>query len=98
MVAAFTLATGPFGDRLLAGLMGGLAAGGEAGPLHSAGLKIADRLSWPVVDLRVDWAETDPVGQLLRVWQVYGPQADDYVRRAESPGFAPGYGVPGDSR
>ena len=98
MIAAFLAASGPFGDRLLAGLNGGLAAGGEAGPVHSAGLKIADRLSWPLVDLRVDWAETDPVARLHQAWQVYGPQAGDYVRRAESPGAAPGYGVPGDLR
>jgi uncharacterized Ntn-hydrolase superfamily protein len=64
MVAAYLAARGPFGDRLLAGLTGGLAAGGEAGPVHSAGMKIADRLSWPLVDLRVDWAEEDPVSRL----------------------------------
>jgi uncharacterized Ntn-hydrolase superfamily protein len=98
MIAAYRAATGAFGDRLLAGLTGGLAAGGEAGPVHSAGMKIVDRLSWPLVDLRVDWAETGPVAQLHAAWQVYGPQAGDYVRRAESPGAAPGYGVPGDLR
>jgi uncharacterized Ntn-hydrolase superfamily protein len=98
MVAAYLAARGPFGDRLLAGLTGGLAAGGEAGPVHSAGMKIADRLSWPLVDLRVDWAEEDPVSRLREAWQVYGPQAGDYVRRAEAPGAAPGYGVPGDLR
>jgi uncharacterized Ntn-hydrolase superfamily protein len=98
MIAAYRAATGPFGDRLLAGLTGGLAAGGEAGPVHSAGMKIADRLTWPLVDLRVDWAETDPVTLLHKAWQVYGPQAQDYVRRAQSPGAAPGYGVPGDAR
>ena len=94
MVAAYLAARGPFGDRLLAGLT----AGGEAGPVHSAGMKIADRLSWPLVDLRVDWAEEDPVSRLREAWQVYGPQAGDYVRRAEAPGAAPGYGVPGDLR
>jgi uncharacterized Ntn-hydrolase superfamily protein len=98
MIAAYRAATGPFGDRLLAGLTGGLAAGGEAGPVHSAGMKIVDRLTWPLVDLRVDWAETDPVTQLHKAWQVYAPQAEDYVRRAQSPGAAPGYGVPGDAR
>lgn len=98
MIAAYMAATGPFGDRLLAGLTGGLAAGGEAGPVHSAGMKVVDRLSWPLVDLRVDWAETDPIAQLHKAWQVYGPQAEDYVRRAESPGTAPGYAVPGDPR
>jgi uncharacterized Ntn-hydrolase superfamily protein len=98
MLAAYAAAKGRFGDRLLAGLRGGLAAGGEAGPVHSAGMKIADRLSWPLVDLRVDWAEEDPIGQLGRVWEVYAPQMQDYVRRAEHPEAAPGYGVPGDKR
>lgn len=99
MIAGYGGAAGrPFGDRLMAGLQAGLAAGGEAGPVHSAGMKIVDRLSWPLVDLRVDWAETDPIGQLARLWEIYAPQADAYVRRAENPGDAPGYGVPGDQR
>ena len=59
MVAAFEASTGHLGRRLMLALEAGLAAGGEAGPVHSAGLKIADRLSWPLVDLRIDWAE-DP--------------------------------------
>ena len=37
MIAAFGAATGHLGDRLMAGLHAGLAAGGEAGPVHSAG-------------------------------------------------------------
>jgi uncharacterized Ntn-hydrolase superfamily protein len=98
MIVAYQAASGAFGDRLVAGLQGGLAAGGEAGPVHSAGLKIADRLSWPVADLRVDWAEVDPIGELAHLWQIYAPQAADYVRRAEAPDMAPGYGVPGDLR
>ena len=98
MLAGFAAAGGPFGARLLAGLRAGLAAGGEAGPMHSAGLKIVDRLGWPLVDLRVDLAEDDPVGQLERLWGIYWPQAGDYVRSAENPGAAPGYGVPGDDR
>lgn len=98
MLTAYFAAGGAFGDRLIAGLRGGLAAGGEAGPVHSAGLKIADRLSWPVVDLRVDWDEDDPIGGLERLWRLYAPQAADYVRRAETPGAAPAYGVPGNMR
>ena len=98
MIAGYRAAGGAFGARLMAGLAAGLAAGGEAGPVHSAGLKIADRLSWPLVDLRVDWAEADPVAGLARAWEVYRPQAEDYVRRAENPGASPGYGVPGDAR
>jgi uncharacterized Ntn-hydrolase superfamily protein len=95
MVAAFETATGHLGDRLIAALQAGLAAGGEAGPVRSAGLKLADRLSWPVVDLRIDWAD-DPIGMLAEAWQIYRPQMAAYVQRAEDPTQAPSYGVPGD--
>ncbi|MBF3216916.1 DUF1028 domain-containing protein, partial [Pseudomonas aeruginosa] len=53
-------------------------------------------LLWPVVDLRVDWAEHDPIGQLERLWLAYKPQMQDYVTRALDPTRAPSYGVPGD--
>ncbi|MFN3576366.1 MAG: DUF1028 domain-containing protein [Tabrizicola sp.] len=95
MVRAFTGATGHLGERLMQALEAGLAAGGEAGPVHSAGLKIADRLSWPLVDLRIDWAD-DPIGMLRAAWTVYAPQMAAYVQRAEDPSLAPSYGVPGD--
>lgn len=95
MVAAFEAATGHLGDRLIAALQAGLAAGGEAGPVRSAGLKIADRLSWPLADLRIDWAD-DPIAMLAEAWQVYRPQMAAYVQRAEDPTQAPSYGVPGD--
>ena len=96
MVAGFEAAAGHLGDRLMAALRAGLAAGGEAGPVHSAGLKIADRLSWPLVDLRMDWVETCPIAALEAAWAVYRPQMAAYVERAENPGGAPSYGVPGD--
>jgi uncharacterized Ntn-hydrolase superfamily protein len=76
-------------------LTAGLKAGGEAGPVHSAGLKIADKLSWPIVDLRVDWAE-QPIEQLAQAWEIYKPQMMAYVQRALDPTQAPPYGVPGD--
>lgn len=95
MVAAFETARGHLGDRLMTALAAGLAAGGEAGPVHSAGLKIADRLDWPLVDLRIDWSEA-PVAQLRAAWDVYRPQMAAYVQRAEDPTRAPSYGVPGD--
>ncbi len=95
MVLAFEAATGHLGDRLMAALEAGLATGGEAGPVHSAGLKIADRLSWPLVDLRIDWSD-DPIGQLRAAWTEYRPQMAAYVQRAEDPSQAPSYGVPGD--
>lgn len=96
MVAAFEAAEGHLGDRLMAALQAGLAAGGEAGPVHSAGLKVADRLSWPLVDLRMDWVETCPIAALAAAWEVYRPQMAAYVDRAENPAAAPSYGVPGD--
>lgn len=95
MVAAFEGSKGHLGERLMLALEAGLAAGGEAGPVHSAGLKIADRLDWPLVDLRIDWAE-DPIGMLRAAWEVFAPQMAAYVQRAEDPTAAPSYGVPGD--
>lgn len=95
MVEAFATAKGTLGERLMQALEAGLAAGGEAGPVHSAGLKVADRLSWPLVDLRIDWAE-DPISMLRRAWDTYAPQTAAYVQRAEDPTQAPSYGVPGD--
>jgi uncharacterized Ntn-hydrolase superfamily protein len=95
MVAGFEAATGHLGERLMQALEAGLAAGGEAGPVHSAGLKVADRLDWPLVDLRIDWAE-DPIGMLRAAWEIYAPQMAAYVQRAEDPTKAPSYGVPGD--
>ncbi|MFN3825088.1 MAG: DUF1028 domain-containing protein [Pseudorhodobacter sp.] len=96
MVSAFEAAAGHLGDRLMAALRAGLDAGGEAGPVHSAGLKLADRLSWPLVDLRIDWTEDCPILALERAWEVYRPQMAAYVQRAEDPTQAPSYGVPGD--
>ncbi|MBA4326453.1 MAG: DUF1028 domain-containing protein [Rhodobacter sp.] len=95
MVKAFATARGHLAERLLRALEAGLMAGGEAGPVHSAGLKVADRLSWPLVDLRIDWAE-DPIGMLRQSWEIYAPQMAAYVQRAEDPTQAPSYGVPGD--
>ncbi len=43
----------------MAALAAGLRAGGEAGPVHSAGLIVVSDVPWPVTDLRVDWSE-DP--------------------------------------
>jgi len=96
MIAAFETTRGHLGDRLMAALMAGLAAGGEAGPVHSAGLKIADKLDWCLADLRIDWSET-PIQDLATAWEVYRPQMAAYVQRATDPTQAPSYGVPGDA-
>ena len=96
MTAAFADGSGlALGDRLLAVLRVALAAGGEAGPVHSAGLLMIGDVAWPVADLRVDWHD-EPVAELERVWQVYRPQLKDYVTRALDPTAAPAYGVPGE--
>ena len=95
MVAAFTTATGHLATRLIAALIAGLGAGGEAGPVHSSGLKIVDTLDWPLVDLRVDWSDT-PIADLTQLWHRYHPQMAAYVQRAIDPSAAPSYGVPGD--
>jgi uncharacterized Ntn-hydrolase superfamily protein len=84
------------GDRLIAALKAGLAAGGEAGPVHSAGFILVRDVAWHVADLRVDWHETDPIGELAALWGRWKPQMEDYVARALAPWKAPSYGVPGD--
>jgi uncharacterized Ntn-hydrolase superfamily protein len=88
MLTAFTERVGDsLGDRLIAALAAGLAAGGETSPVRSAGLVMAESAPWPVTDLRVDWHD-DPVGELARLWQRWQPQADGYVQRALRPAEA----------
>ncbi|MEJ0015231.1 MAG: DUF1028 domain-containing protein [Acetobacteraceae bacterium] len=84
-----------FGDRMVAAMQAGLAAGGEAGPIRSCGLVMVDEVAWPVADLRVDWHDA-PLEELARLWAVWQPQLADYVTRALDPRSAPSYGVPGD--
>lgn len=82
-------------DRLLAALRAAVEAGGEAGPLRSAGLLVSAQVPWPVVDLRID-DHDDPVTALTALWELYEPLRDDYVTRALNPSDAPAFGVPGD--
>ena len=96
IVEGFLSATGHLGDRLIAALRAGLAAGGEAGPGHSAGMKIVDKVSWPVADLRCDWTESCPIAAVADAWEIYKPQLNAYIQRALDPRAAPSYGVPGD--
>ena len=98
MVRAFENAPGHLADRLLAALQTGQACGGEAGPVHSAALVVVDDLLWPIVNLRVDWADEDPIGALDQLWQAYRGQLQAYIDRALNPHIAPGYAVPGDDR
>lgn len=83
-------------ERLLAAIEAGLRAGGEQGDVHSAALLVYDRQPFPLVDLRVDWRDRDPVGALRDLWRAYRPQMDAYLTRALDPANAPAYGVPGD--
>lgn len=96
IVSAFEASSGHLGDRLIAAMKAGLNAGGEAGPIHSAGLQLCDKHAWPVADLRCDWTEECPIEAIATAWDIYKPQMDAYVQRALDPREAPSYGVPGD--
>ena len=50
-------------------------------------------VAWPIVDLRVDWSDADPVAELGAIWDRYAPQIDDYVQRALDPTHAPAFGA-----
>lgn len=97
MVEAYRATEGPLGDRLIAVMRAAVAAGGEAGPIHAAGLKLVREVAWPVADLRVDWTEDCPIEHLAALWKLYEPQLEAYVTRALNPTDAPSYGVPGDA-
>lgn len=98
MVSAFsTSPDAELEERLLAAIRAGIAAGGEAGPVHSAGIAIVGDVEWRLTDLRVDWSD-DPIGDLGRLWEIWRPEKADYLQRALNPVAAPSYGVPGDPR
>lgn len=84
-----------FEGRLLDGYRAALAAGGEAGPVRSAGLAVVETAAWRTTDLRVD-DHDDPAGELGRLLALWLPQKADYLHRAVDPALAPSYGVPGD--
>jgi uncharacterized Ntn-hydrolase superfamily protein len=97
MVTAFEKAPGHLGDRLLTAMQTALDLGGEAGPVHSAGLLIVGFHPWPLAELRCDWEESDPVAHIARAWAVYKPQMEAYQTRALDPRAAPAYGVAGET-
>ena len=96
VVDGFQSTAGHLGDRLIAAMRAGLAAGGEAGPIHSAGMQLCEKMPWPLADLRCDWTEDCPIEAIATAWDVYKPQMQAYVQRAIDPSGAPSYGVPGD--
>ena len=94
LVEDFATSTGDLEARLLAALIAGLGAGGEAEPIRSAGLAVVRDLPWRVTDLRVDWSEK-PLGELRELLDVWLPQRDEYVLRALDPERS-SYGLLGD--
>lgn len=95
IIESFENSTGALEERLLSALAAGLVAGGEAGPVYSAGLAVVREVPWRETDLRVDWSE-QPVTDLRILLDRWLPQRDDYVTRALDPSAAPSYGVPGN--
>lgn len=95
MVETFENTKGTLGDRLIAAMQGGVVAGGEAGPVFSAGLLLIGRQNWPMADLRIDW-DVEPISRLATLWTVWKPQMDAYIQRALDPTAAPKFAVPGD--
>ncbi|WP_325895231.1 DUF1028 domain-containing protein [Grimontia sp. NTOU-MAR1] len=95
MTTSFQQSTGALAERLMKALEAGLSAGGEKGPVYSAGLLVTAQHEWPVVNLRVDW-HISPITELRMLWQQYEPQMQAYITRAHDPQNAESYGVPGD--
>lgn len=86
MVRVFEAETGiHLAERLLGAVEAGLEAGGEHGPVHSAGLLVAGEQTWSIVNLRVDWADDGPIAALRKLWEAYQPQMQDYLTRALNP-------------
>lgn len=83
-------------ERLLRALEAGLESGGEEGPVHSAALLVYHEQAFPLVSLRVDWDDENPIRVLRKLWEDYKPQMGAYLQRAIDPTQAPSYGVPGD--
>ncbi len=87
------------GERLMLALEAGLAAGGEAGPIHSAGLLMVGDYAFPEAELRIDWDPGDDtaIQKLRATWEEYAPRLKNYMQRVFDPEGSPSYGVPGDA-
>ena len=57
-------------ERLLRALEAGLASGGEEGVVHSAALIVHHSQDFPLVNLRVDWHDENPIGYLRKLWEL----------------------------
>jgi uncharacterized Ntn-hydrolase superfamily protein len=67
MMDTFAATDGAFGQRLLAALAGGAAAGGDQRGIGSAALKVFETEAYAALDLRVDWSE-EPMRELSRLF------------------------------
>ena len=91
MLKAFSASAGErLAERLMLALEAGLAAGGETGDEHAAGLHVAHQFDWPVVDLRIDWHD-EPIAALRNLWTRYAGEADAFIARARDPASAPSF-------
>jgi uncharacterized Ntn-hydrolase superfamily protein len=94
MVASFEATLNlPLATRLVRAIQAGEDAGGETAAVVSASLLVVHTEPFPFVDLRVD-AHEKPLTELARLWALYEPTAEDYVRRAVDPDFAATYIAP----
>lgn len=85
MVRAFEAEPGkPLGERLCSALKAGHDAGGEFKQVTSAGLLIVHEHPFAYVDLRAD-DHPDPIAEITRLWKLYEPVADNYVKRVLDP-------------
>lgn len=90
MIAAFEADSQQhLAERLVRALEAGYAAGGEFKQIKSAALLVADRESFPLVDLRVDY-DPQPLAQLRWLWEIYEPSIGIFVDRAVNPDSVPG--------
>ena len=87
MVETFQRAKGELADRLIAALHAAAADCG-AGTVRAAGLLVAESEPWPLVDLRIDWTDGDPVAELAHLWHLWRPQMRGYRDRALDPASA----------
>jgi uncharacterized Ntn-hydrolase superfamily protein len=78
----------PLAERLMRAIEAGEKAGGELKQIKSAGLVVADKESFPFVDLRID-LNPRPLEELRFLWELYQRDANDYVVRAVDPDNAP---------
>ncbi|HEY8347613.1 MAG TPA: DUF1028 domain-containing protein [Symbiobacteriaceae bacterium] len=81
MARAFTNATGPLAERLLAALKAGQEAGGDSRGMQSAALLVVsedtDHPEGKLIDLRVDDHDS-PIEELERLYQVYRRWTDHW--------------------